>query len=236
MNIDQGYQDMPFYDKSQSTIPKLDELPYDYFYNTDYNYLTIPEVQLLLILSDSQVSYTFSGLRKTTSLHQHQLTKALKRLQDRELLLKKDNGTYEITDLGSKRTRELLRDLIKNRAINTQENLSYSNWKRMKIIPPIDQDIIVSYLERRWFGKFRYLYRKNLENSIELCWEDGRKNQVHLFIGAFGDVDIEYRTKHPSYSEMTYISNWIKNEIVNQNDVLTKIEEIDEEINQNSYN
>ena len=234
--MDQGYQDIPFFERSQTTIPQLDDLPYDYFYSTDYNYLTIPEVQLLLILSDSQISYTFSGLRKTTSLHQHQLTKALKRLQDRELLLKNENGTYEITDLGSKRTRELLRDLIKNRAINTENNFSYSNWKRMKTIPPLDQEIIASCLERRWFGKFRYLYRKDLENKIELCWEDSKRNQVHLYIGVIGDVDIEYRTKHPSYSEMTYISNWIKNEIVNQNEVLTEIEDIEDEIHQDTYN
>jgi hypothetical protein len=234
--MDQGYQDFPFYEKNLSTIPQLDDLPYDYFFNTDYNYLTIPEVQLLLILSDSQVSYTFSGLRKTTSLHQHQLTKALKRLQDRELLQKNEEGTYEITDLGSKRTRKLWSDLIKNRIINTQENLSYSNWKKLKTVPPINQDIIASFLERRWFGNFRYLYRKELEDSIELCWEDSRKNQVHLYIGALGYIDIEYRTKHPSYSEMTYISNWIRSEIVNQNDILTEIEEIDEHANHNSYN
>ena len=236
MNMDQGYQDIPFYEKDQSTIPQLDDLPYDYFFNTDYNYLTIPEVQLLLILSDSQISYTFSGLRKTTSLHQHQLTKALKRLQERELLHKNKEGTYEITYLGSKRTRKLWNDLIKKRAINTQENLSYSNWKRIKTIPPINQDIIASFLERRWFGNYRYLFRKELEDSIELCWEDSRKNRVHLYIGAFGYIDIEYKTKHPSFSEMTYISNWIRNEIVNQNDIVTEIEEIDEQSNHNSYN
>jgi DNA-binding PadR family transcriptional regulator len=235
--MDQGYNDIPFYENNYSAVPQLEDLPYDYFYSTDYNYLTIPEVQLLIILSDSQISYTFSGLRKTTSLHQHQLTKALKRLQDRDLLSKNENGTYELTNLGSKRTRELLQELISKSALNIENDQFISNWRKLNLVPPGDKETIVSFLEKRWFGDFRYLYRRDTEQHIELCWEDNNKDQVHLYAGNSGEVEVEYRTKKPKLSEMEVITDWIRNELINQSDVQLEInEEIMNKIDESSYN
>ena len=117
MNVDHGYIDIPY-----SNIPTLDDsLPNDYFYSNEYDYRTIHEVQLLLILSDSQISYSFSGLRKRTSLHQHKLTKAIKRLQDRNFLTKKENGSYELSDTGGSYTRKLLQDLVTKNAVNSMK-------------------------------------------------------------------------------------------------------------------
>ena len=83
MDREQWYKDFRV-----NAIPQLEDVPRDYFYNLDYNYLTLQEVQLLLTLTDSQTAYSFSGLRKSTSLHQYQLTKAIKRLVDRDLVIK----------------------------------------------------------------------------------------------------------------------------------------------------
>jgi DNA-binding MarR family transcriptional regulator len=235
--MDQGYKDIPFYENNYSAVPQLEDLPYDYFFSTDYNYLTIPEVQLLFILSDSQISYTFSGLRKTSSLHQHQLAKALKRLQDRDLLSKNENGTYELTDLGSKRTRDLLQELINKRALNIEDNQFISNWKKLRLVPPGDKETIASYLEKRWFGNFRYLYRRDTEHYIELCWEDNNKDQVQLYARKTGNIEVEYRTKQPKFSEMQIIIDWVRNEIINQSEIQLEIkEESIEKMNEISYN
>ena len=56
MNMDHGYVDIPY-----NNILSLDDsIPNDYFYSIEYDYLTIHEVQLLLTLSDSQISYSSS--------------------------------------------------------------------------------------------------------------------------------------------------------------------------------
>ena len=68
MNLDHGYIDVQY-----TNVPTLDDsLPNDYFYSTEYDYLTIHEVQLLLTLSDSQISYSFSGLRKRTAFMKYE--------------------------------------------------------------------------------------------------------------------------------------------------------------------
>ncbi|MFW9851941.1 MAG: hypothetical protein ACFFDS_03300 [Candidatus Thorarchaeota archaeon] len=224
MNVDQRYYDYPIAENKYDSVPTLDNLPYDYFFNDDYNYLTIPEVQLLLTLSDSRISYSFSGLKKTTSLHQHQLTKALKRLQSRDFLIKNENGTYELTDLGSEYTRQLFQELISKKAVSIHNNQYFSNWKRLKIIPPHEQEFLASYLQKKWFSSFRYLYRKETEQSLELCWEDHNGDQIHMYISS-EYIDIEYRSIKPSYSDMQLISKWISDEISSESNFEVDIEE-----------
>ena len=238
MNMDKGYHDLPSFESLYSNTLELGNIPDDYFYSNEYDYLTLPEVQLLLILSDSQISYSFSGLRKTTSLHQHQLTKALKRLQDRSYLSKRDNGTYELTDSGSEYTKELLRNLLKNKAVNIQDTMYYSRWNRIKLIPPLDKNQIVSIFEKRWFGKFRFQYRREKESNIELCWEDSDNNKVHLYISNNGLMHIEYRSNQQDFPEMNNITNWLRNEIANLSDIKVDILDISisENISKDAYN
>ena len=227
MNIDQGYQDFSSLKHDYDNNLELDNLPKDYFYSTEYDYLTLPEVQLLLTLSDSHISYSFSGLRKTTLLHQQQLTKALKRLIDRDFLLKTNNGTYELTNTGSDYTKELINDLIRNKAVNIQNNSFYSQWKKIHLIPPLETEVIVSTFEKRWFGRFRFLYKREDNDGTELCWEDNDNNRIHMYIQELGEIDVEYRTSIPSYTRFQEATNWIKSEIIDQNEINIEIENYD---------
>ncbi len=238
MNVDHGYQDKSLFESYSPVIPQIDNLPQDYFYSTDYDYLTLPEVQLLLTLSDSQISYSFSGLRKTTSLHQHQLSKALKRLKDREFLAKNKNGTYELTDLGSIYTRDLLNDLIRKKAVSLRNNKYYSRRRKLKFIPPIDQRTLTRNFDKRWFGNFRYLYKRETDLKIELCWEDNSNNKLLINIGQNGEVDVEYKSLIPDYSEFYQVTHWIMNDISNQNDVTVQMvdHELDESVDKVPYN
>jgi hypothetical protein len=227
MNIDQGYYDISSLDQTSTTGLKLDNLPNDYFYSTEYEYMTLPEVQLLLILSDSNITYSFSGLRKTTDLHQHQLTKALKRLQERKYLLKNDLGTYELTHSGSRYTKSLIGNLLNAKAVNIQEETYNSQWRKIRTFPPLERNIISSVLEQRWFGDFRFLYKKQLKNHIRLCWEDSERNSVFINIHDEGTIDIEFREIQSSNSGLNLILNWVSNELSNLDDVSIEVYEDD---------
>ena len=189
--------------------------------------MTLPEVQLLLTLSDSNISYSFSGLRKTTELHQHQLAKALKRLQDRKYLSKNDLGTYELTFSGSRYTKSLIKDLLNAKAINRQDRIFTSQWKKLRTIPPLEQEIISSILEKRWFGNFRFLFKREIENHIQLCWEDSEKNRVQINIHSDGTIDIEYKETQSTSSSIGMVANWVSAELLNLNDVSVDVYEDD---------
>ena len=238
MNMDQGYQDFSNLKTGYNDNLELENLPKDYFYSTEYDYMTLPEVQLLLTLSDSNISYSFSGLRKTTLLHQHQLAKALKRLIDRGHISKRDNGTYETTNTGSKYTTELIKDLISNKAVNIQNNSFYSQWKKIHLIPPLESELLVSVFEKRWFGGFRFLFKRENKDGTELCWEDNDSNRVYLYIQKIGSIEFEYRATVPSYSKMEEATNWISNKILNLEEVKVEIEdyEIVDDFEKNTYN
>ncbi|MHA1198587.1 MAG: hypothetical protein ACTSQF_04465 [Candidatus Heimdallarchaeaceae archaeon] len=238
MNMDQGYYDLSSFKQTRDNSLKLDNLPNDYFYSTEYEYMTLPEVQLLLTLSDSNISYSFSGLRKTTDLHQHQLTKALKRLQDRKYLSKNDLGTYELTYSGSRYTKSLIKDLLSAKALNIQNNDYNSQWKKIKTIPPLEQEIISSILEKRWFGNFRFLYKREIKSFIQLCWEDSENNQVRLFIHKDGSIDVEYRENQSTGSSIETVANWVSNELLNLDDVSIDVfeDEIVAHIDETTYN
>ena len=225
MNMDQGYRDFSNLKTGYDKNLELDNLPKDYFYSTEYDYLTLPEVQLLLTLSDSQISYSFSGLKKTTLLHQNQLTKALRRLIDRDFLSRRDSGSYELTDTGSRYTKDLVKDLISNNAVNIQNNRFYSRWKKIHLIPPIESELLVSTLEKRWFGSFRFLFKRENKEGTELCWEDNDNNRVHLYIQKIGQISMEYRATVPSYNKMQEATSWIKNEIIALDEVNIEIED-----------
>ncbi|MHA1408636.1 MAG: hypothetical protein ACTSSG_14820 [Candidatus Heimdallarchaeaceae archaeon] len=236
MKLDQGQVNYPQISNEFSSAIQLDELPYDYFYTTDYNYLTLPEVQLLVILSDSQVSYSFSGLRKKTELHQHQLNKALKRLIDKKLLFKKLNGTYELTHSGSKKTRELLRVLVSNNKLKTRI-VDYSSYRRKFILhPPSNQDILIDIFEKRWFGAYRFLFSKRNDESVELCWEDNQNSTLHIFIKKDGNIDLQLKYERDASSEVKQISKWIIQQINNHTESEVEVENIDGKLNDIPYN
>ena len=230
MNLDHGYIDIQY-----SNVPTLDDsLPNDYFYSTEYDYLTIHEVQLLLTLSDSQISYSFSGLRKRTALHQHKLSKAIRRLQERDLLSKNDNGSYELTDNGSIYTRKLLQELVNKKAVNTTKAPNVSMIKKLRTFPPLDKEKTAALLGKRWFDNYRFLYRREIGEFIELCWEDNEKNQCHIYLNSEGEIQVECLSVTPKINDTQFITNWISEEVQNQNDVEVRIE--DEEHTKIPYN
>ncbi len=224
MNMDHGYIDIPY-----SNLPTLDDsLPNDYFYSNEYDYLTIQEVQLLLTLSDSQISYSFSGLRKRTSLHQHKLTKAIRRLQDRNFLSKNENSSYELTDDGSIYTRKLLQELVNKKAVNSTKIPNISLIKKLRTTPSLEKRKIAVVLEKRWFSNYRFLYRREIGDLIELCWEDNEKNQCHVYLNSEGEIQIECSSLNHKSNETQFIINWVSEEIQKHADVEVLIEEEDE--------
>ena len=224
MNMDHGYIDIPY-----SSLPTLDDsLPNDYFYSTEYDYLTIQEVQLLLTLSDSQISYSFSGLRKRTSLHQHKLSKAIRRLQDRNFLSKNENSSYELTDDGSIYTRKLLQELVNKKAVNSSKMPNVSLVKKLRTIPSLEKTKIAVLLEKRWFSNYRFLYRREIGDIIELCWEDNEKNQCHVFLNSEGEIQIECSYLNQNSNENQFIIQWVSEEIQKHADVEVLIEDEEE--------
>ncbi|MCK4895473.1 MAG: hypothetical protein KAS47_01590 [Candidatus Heimdallarchaeota archaeon] len=224
MNMDHGYIDIPY-----SNIPTLDDsLPNDYFYSNEYDYLTIQEVQLLLTLSDSQISYSFSGLKKKTSLHQHKLTKAIRRLQDRSFLSKNENGSYELTDNGSVYTRKLLQELVNKKAVSSTKIPNVSLVKKLRTIPPLEKRKMAALLEKRWFSNYRFLYRREIGDFTELCWEDNEKNQCHIYLNSEGEIQIECSSLNQKSSETQFITKWVSEEIQSYADVEVLIDKEEE--------
>ncbi|MHA1304267.1 MAG: hypothetical protein ACTSQE_08030 [Candidatus Heimdallarchaeaceae archaeon] len=210
MKLDKVYSEQ----LGQST-PSFSDLPYDYFYTNEYEYLTLPEAQLLLILADSKVSYTFSGLRKKTQLHQYRISKSLKRLQDRDLIHKNEGGTYSLTPEGGKFTRRLINELVNQKTINPSYIKHYIKKIRIELTPRINQSALVSKLSGRWFSDFRFLYMKeNGEYGLELCWEDNENDQVLLLIQSNSEVAIESKFKQPREDKVQVFVNWIARELM----------------------
>ncbi len=210
MNFDKGYSDL----SSQFSI-KIDNLPSDYFYNNEYEYLTIPEAQLLLTLSEKNVSYTFSGLKKKTKLHQYRISKSLKRLQDRELITKDERGTYSLTNEGMEFTKNILYSLInKERGYKAFSSERGSTKLLVYFYPQVKLSDVVTKLSGRWFSSFRFIYIRELaDHSIELCWEDDENNQIILSINDKRS-ELEYRYYSFSSDKIQLFINWISKEMM----------------------
>ncbi len=202
-----------WYGKIDDVFPLLGDIPDDYFYNLEFDYLTLPEVQLLLLLVDIQKSFSFSGLKKKTSLHQQRLAKSLKRLQDRDLLIKDLNGNYELTHFGSKYTKDLISKLISDKALILSDTKTKTNFFSCFTIPALERSEIAQIFEKRWFNNFRYIYKKETETFHQLSWEDERNNELHLFIDNEGKLLLELRSNDDDNSELNYFLQWVRKEL-----------------------
>lgn len=191
----------------------IEHLPEDYFYKNEYDYLTLPEVQLLLLLSDTKKVYSFSGLKKSAELHQHRLNKSIKRLQERDLLKKRKDGDYELTEDGSVYTHNLINTLIKNEALKISPSPVKSAYVRYTLIPPLSKEKVASLFEKRWFDNFRYLYKKESEERITICWENENNDQLLAHIEENGEIIAEYKSKKPENNIMFHLTNWMKREL-----------------------
>ena len=174
-------------------------------------------------------------MRKKTSLHQHKLTKAIRRLQDRSFLSKNENGSYELTDNGSRYTRKLLQELVNKKAVSSTKIPDVSLVKKLRTIPPLEKREIAALLEKRWFSNYRFLYRREIGDFTELCWEDNEKNQCHVYLNSEGEIQIECLSLNQKSNENQLITKWVREEIQNHTDVEVLTEE-DEKHTKIPYN
>ncbi|MHA1686036.1 MAG: hypothetical protein ACTSYD_06445 [Candidatus Heimdallarchaeaceae archaeon] len=201
----------------------IDAVPLDYFYSETYDYLTLPEAKLLITLANGHPVYTFSGLKTKTNLHQQRLTKALKRLQERGLVIKNSKGTYQLSDKGVMYSHHLVQNLIKefNSPINKTKIKDYSLRYNIVIDAHLEFDgsyeSIVDTLERKWFGAFRYLFKRNHDSWIELVWINNLFNnqQLYLHINLItGQTKIKLESSsHISSNSVSTILHWLESEL-----------------------
>ncbi|MHA1866230.1 MAG: MarR family transcriptional regulator [Candidatus Heimdallarchaeaceae archaeon] len=208
------------FEKFEYSEPNLGNLPYDLFYSNEYNYITLPEVQVLFALTDSSTSYTFSGLRKRTQLHQYKISKSLKRLQERDLIDKEQDGTYSLTAKGEEFSRKLIKELLKRKDISYPK---YNNFQiqRVKLFAKrnLDQKYIKKKLYGRWFGDFRFLYAKEDEKSLKLCWEDTENWQIILENTINNQLYIQFNLKDYEKTKIDNFTNWLSKELLTEVDI-----------------
>ncbi|MHA1114859.1 MAG: winged helix DNA-binding protein [Candidatus Heimdallarchaeaceae archaeon] len=208
------------FEKFQYSEPNLGNLPYDFFYSNEYNYITLPEVQVLFALSDSSVSYTFSGLRKKTQLHQYKISKSLKRLQERDLIDKEQDGTYSLTTKGEEFSRKLVKELLKRKNISYEK---YDDFQTQKVKlftkRSLDQQYIKNKLYGRWFGDFRFLYAKEDGKSLKLCWEDTENWQITLENTSNNQLYIQFNHRDYEKTKIDNFTNWLSKELLTEVDI-----------------
>jgi predicted transcriptional regulator len=137
--------------------------------------LTTREINILLLLAieayskNSQAELSFQGIKTKLNLHQQKVTKALKRLQDKQLILKTLNG-YSLTRNGIKLVNRIL--------LSPQTSLDGPSreYIGLEIKVPLNNknnDLfkLVYLLKGRWFGNWRWIGMFQSPTSIKMEWQ-----------------------------------------------------------------
>ncbi len=113
-----------------------------------------------MLLSGTDATYTFQGMKRRLGLHQEKLTRILKRLEDDNLVLKTEEG-YRVLGNPRKTTRHLVEG---------------APVIRGQLPPGMDSPALLTKVKGRWFKNFRWLGYSNGNDEQSLYWitEDNR--------------------------------------------------------------
>ncbi len=149
------------------------------------------------------ISISFQGLKRLTYLHQAKLTKALNRLEEKNFIIKSQEG-YMLTHRGI----DLFEELMKN------EN--YSKRYPKQIISHVATGCFLNEIKNmndlreklsgKWFGDFRYVSIVEYTNSFEINWiSTSGDRSICLNLGPNNNIRITYSANQ--VEEYEFIEN-----------------------------
>ncbi|MHA1278500.1 MAG: hypothetical protein ACTSQI_13590 [Candidatus Helarchaeota archaeon] len=137
--------------------------------------LTTREINVLLLLAseayskDSPAELSFQGIKTKLNLHQQKVTKTLKRLQEKQLIMKTING-YALTRNGIR----LIASILK--APPAGVNGSAKEYVGLEVKVPLknkNNDLfkLIYLLKGRWFANWRWIGMFQNFTSIKMEWQ-----------------------------------------------------------------
>ncbi len=156
-----------------------------------------------LVEQEGDLIVSFQGLKRKINLHQARLTKALKRLSEKDLIQKTENG-YQITETGL---------LLSLKLADKFQSLKRFNEN---IVTHVISGTLTSNIEMdkqglkelgeqfvgKWFGDFRFVSKTEYDDSFEIEWISttgslssklvlGPKNSISLSLSSKSYIDGE---------------------------------------------
>jgi len=159
---------------------------------TQEEYILLDYLGTIEDLKQGEFTVSFQGLKRKIDLHQARLTKALKRMLEKDLIAKEDKG-YSLTSNGALLANELMKKFGRQ---STLESEIHSYIARGNIggfpMSVSDREKIAKALSGKWFGEFRFIAKSDTSEGVfEIEWiSTNRSVGAKLIIGPENDVTI----------------------------------------------
>lgn len=138
---------------------------------TQEEFVVLDFLAAIGLIKHGEFTVSFQGLKRKFDLHQAKLTKALKRLLEKDLLIKEEKGGYTLTKNGMLVAQELTRKYGRQDTLEKtiHSHVAFGEIQGMHITAD-ELAKIADYLSGRWFGDYRFLTKSKYEDVFEIEW------------------------------------------------------------------
>jgi len=146
------------------------------------------DLEVLEAFPDGESNVAFQGLKRKLGMHQESLSRALRRLEDEELVIKTRDG-YRLTSTGQSILKGAVRPTVAPRTV-----------LETYLPSDISESTIIDRLKYSWFSSLRWLGYRVSKSQTVLTWvSDDGEAQIHaIFTGRSLRVDIESKNESKS--------------------------------------
>ena len=160
-------QPLPDRELNSSTIITL----YQKSQITQEEYILLDYLGILNFYREGEIVISFQGLKRRIELHQARLTKALKRLMEKDFLIKVEGG-YVLTEEGINLANKLMKKFGWQ---STLEREIHSHVAKGKIsgtkLDRNQRKKTAELMSGKWFGDFRFVVKAMMDNGdYEIEW------------------------------------------------------------------
>lgn len=151
----------------------------------------------------ASVTVSFQGLKRKVDIHQARLTKALNRLQEKDLVTKNPDG-YSLTEKGLRLSEKLMDRFGKTTHFNPTIHTHRIKGKiqAAKLSNEDLHDLSKAFVGI-WFGDFRFVAKTDYEDFIELEWlSTNGLITAKLVLGPDNQISLSTSSAKYSQSEM----------------------------------
>jgi Mn-dependent DtxR family transcriptional regulator len=137
---------------------------------TQEEYILLDYLGAVEQIKDGANTISFQGLKRKIHLHQAKLTKALKRLIEKQMLVKTDGG-YQLSDHGLMISIELMKKFGRQSTLEQKVHSHVAHGMFQGLNVSEDQlKELTDHLSGRWFGDFRFIAKTESKGIYEIEW------------------------------------------------------------------
>ncbi len=159
---------------------------------TQEEYILLDYLGAIDEMKDGEFTISFQGLKRKIDLHQARLTKALKRLSEKDLITKTNNG-YSLTSSGGMLAHELMKKFGRQSTLESEIH-SYIARGNIKGFPMTtsDREKVANAISGKWFGEFRFIAKSDTDDGVfEIEWISTNGSVgAKLIIGPENDLTV----------------------------------------------